>query len=175
MTKPSDPQSASSIHHKYRIYHTDWVCKDYIINCIQFKVPNMNFLLVHWQIILSIMHHMLSVMFLLEQELSWLLLKWYVHHPGLESTMATSQLMLNFIHINDHHTLVLMLTQNQLQGLVLTLILYWFTTPLQIAMVSRVLHLKMVAYSPVLCAQSKGTVMLLWSELHVQLLLIKLR
>ena len=70
------------------------------------------------------MHHVLSVMFLLEQELSWFLLKVHVHHPGPESTMATSQLMLNFTHINDHHTLALTLTQNQLQGLVLTLILY---------------------------------------------------
>ena len=118
-----------------------------------FRVLSMNFfLIVQFQAYLSRMPHVLSVMFLPDLELSWFQLKLCVHHPGPESTMATSQL--KQIHLIDRHTPVLTLIQMWLQELVLTLILHSSTMLLLVAMVSHVLHIKTTTYSLVLYAQS---------------------
>ena len=57
----------------------------------RFTVLNIKFTLleIRYNTYTITMHHVLSVMFLPELELSWCLLKPSVRHPGLESTMAT--------------------------------------------------------------------------------------
>ena len=56
------------------------------------RVLNLKLMLLetHYNTYTSRMHHVLSVMFLPELELSWCQLKPCVHRPGPESTMATS-------------------------------------------------------------------------------------
>ena len=72
----------------------------------------MNFFMAHLQVSLTLKYHVLFVMFLVELELPWFLLKLHVLHPGPENTMATSQLHLTLII--DHHTPTLMLIQRKL-------------------------------------------------------------
>ena len=107
---------------------------------------------VHLRMLLSIMHHVLSALFLLELQLSWFLLRQFALPPGQESTMATWQpIMMVTV---DHHTPVLIVAQKECQGLVF--ISNCFTTPLLLAMASHALLMKATEYSPVWSVQSNN-------------------
>ena len=123
---------------------------------VQLRVWNTKFLILvkalHYNTYTIKMHRVLSVMFLPELELSWCQLKPCVHRPGPESTMATS--WLNTTSTTDPHTPVLTSTQKWFQGKAVIEIPHSFTTRLLIAMASCVHHMKIIACSHVLCAQS---------------------
>lgn len=110
------------------------------------------FLEIHLQMFISTMLHVPSVWFLPDPQPLWYQLKVCVHPTGPGSTMVSW--WVNTMATTGPRTPALTLILNQFQGQAVTLTPHSFTTPLLTVMAFHVHHMRIIACSHVLYAQS---------------------